>query len=234
MSRWMKKILLAGAVLGLSLSVTACAQLQNSLDVIGKSSVRALEAALNALPQGMEAEPQNGYWTIQAPDASAQVRISRDWSQTGDDLVLEWDAAPFLQAGLDPERLPEAYGYDGTTLRLGVALEEGGTPGGTGTPVEAYGRIVAQAPGLIGYHAQLNHFGVEIGQGNMLEWAKDLAANDKDMVFVLNPEPLVEAGVDPQAVEGWAYAKVKVHVEGKTAEVDKFLKPFDLNDNATD
>lgn len=233
MKHGVKRILLAGAILGLSLSVTACAQLQNSLDVIGKSSVRALESVLNAAPQGMEAEPETGYWTIEAPDASARVRISRDWSQTGDDLVLEWDAAPFLQAGLDPERLPEAYGYDGTVLSVGVPLASDGPPGGTGTLMEAYGRIVAQAPGLIGYHAQLNHFGVEIGQGNLLEWARDLQANDKDIVFVLNPEPLIEAGVDPEAVEGWAYAKVKVHVKGKAAEVDKFLKPFDLNEIST-
>ncbi|HML45534.1 MAG TPA: hypothetical protein PKE04_02140 [Clostridia bacterium] len=231
MKRWMKKILLAGAVLGLSLSVTACAQLQNSLDVIGKSSIPTLEAVVNAAPQS--AEPENGYWTIQAPDASARVFISRDWSQTGDDLVLEWDAAPFLQAGLDPAQLPEAYGYDGTAFRIGVPLGDDGNPGETGTLAEAYGRIVTQAPGLIGYHAQLNHFGVEIGQGNLLEWARDLRANDKDMVFVLNPEPLIEAGVDPEAVEGWVYATVKVHVAGKSAEVYKFLKPFDLDKNAT-
>jgi hypothetical protein len=47
-------------------------------------------------------------------------------------------------------------------------------------------------------------------------------------VFVLNPEPLIAAGVDPQKVEGWAFAKVEVHMDGKPTEVDKFLKPFDL------
>jgi hypothetical protein len=55
-----------------------------------------------------------------------------------------------------------------------------------------------------------------------------MAANDKDIVFVLNPDPWIAAGVDPNAVDGWAFAKVMVDVEGKPAEVDKILKPFDL------
>lgn len=227
MKRWMKRILLAGAVLGLSLSLTACAQLQTSLDVIGNASIPTLEAAVKAAQQ--ETELEDGYWTVQAPDGSAQVRISRDWSQTDDDLILEWDVAPFLQAGLDPEQLPDAYEYDGTMLRISVTLGDGGNLGEAKTLAEAYGRIVAQTPALIGYHAQLDHFGLEIGHGNLLEWAKDLQANDKDMVFVLNPEPLTEAGVDPEVLEGWVYGKVKAHVNGKMAEVDKFLKPFDLN-----
>jgi len=63
----------------------------------------------------------------------------------------------------------------------------------------------------------------------MFEWAKDLSTNDKDIVFVLNPEPFLAAGVDPNDVEGWVFAKVPVDVDGKPAEVDKLLKPFDLN-----
>lgn len=53
--------------------------------------------------------------------------------------------------------------------------------------------------------------------------------NDKDMVFALNPEVFIQAGVDPQKVEGWVFAKVEtMDMNGKDKEVDKFLKPFDL------
>ncbi len=52
--------------------------------------------------------------------------------------------------------------------------------------------------GSISYHMALDHYGVALGGGNMFEWAKDLGANDKDIVFVLDPEPLIAAGVDPQ------------------------------------
>jgi hypothetical protein len=63
----------------------------------------------------------------------------------------------------------------------------------------------------------------------MFEWAKNLDTNDKDMVFVLNPSPFIAAGINPEKIEGWAFAKVTVDDEnGKPIEVDKFLKPFNL------
>jgi hypothetical protein len=82
---------------------------------------------------------------------------------------------------------------------------------------------------MIGYHAPLDHYGIGLGEGNMFEWAKDMAKNDKDLVFVLNPEPLIQAGVDPAKIEGWVFARVPVKdPSGKSIEVDKFLKPYDL------
>jgi hypothetical protein len=87
----------------------------------------------------------------------------------------------------------------------------------------------------IGYHTALDHYNVMLGDGNMFEWAKDFAVNgqtdenqDKDIVFVLNPEPLIAAGVDPEKVDGWVYAQVPVEIDGKAADVYKFLKPFDF------
>jgi hypothetical protein len=75
----------------------------------------------------------------------------------------------------------------------------------------------------------MDHYGVNLGGGNLFEWAKDLAANDKDIVFVLDPAPLIAAGADPARVAGWTFAKVTVDDEnGKPLEVDKLLKPFDL------
>lgn len=81
----------------------------------------------------------------------------------------------------------------------------------------------------------LDHYGIMLGDGNMFEWAKNLNTNtvngqiqDKDIVFVLNPEPLIAAGVDPQKVEGWVYAQVTAEDHGKKMEVYKFLKPFQL------
>ncbi|MDR3325447.1 MAG: hypothetical protein LBS82_05645, partial [Spirochaetaceae bacterium] len=68
-----------------------------------------------------------------------------------------------------------------------------------------------------------------VGGGNLFEWAKDMSVNDKDIVFVLNPEPFIAAGTDPNAIDGWAFAPVTVDDEnGKPVVVDKLLKPFNL------
>jgi poly-D-alanine transfer protein DltD len=56
-----------------------------------------------------------------------------------------------------------------------------------------------------------------------------MSTNDKVIVFVLNPEPFIKAGVDPAKVQEWVFAKVEVkNKEGKKELVDKFLKPFNL------
>ncbi|MDF2884909.1 MAG: hypothetical protein K0R54_5479, partial [Clostridiaceae bacterium] len=49
------------------------------------------------------------------------------------------------------------------------------------------------------------------------------------MVFVVNPQPLIDAGVDPAKVTDWVFTKVPVMDENdKEIEVDKFLKPYEL------
>ena len=101
--------------------------------------------------------------------------------------------------------------------------------------MQAYRQLIALNPAILGYHAPMDHFGLMFGGGNVFEWAQNLTTNlttggaqDKDAVFVLAPEPFLEAGVDPAAVSGWAYAQVPVMENGVTSLVYKFLKPFDL------
>ncbi len=92
-----------------------------------------------------------------------------------------------------------------------------------------FAQLVKTQRARIGYHEKLDHYGIKLGNGNMLEWAKDMSKNDKDLVFVLNPEPFILAGVDPAKIQGWTFAKVETKDDaGKTVFVDKLLKAFDL------
>jgi hypothetical protein len=52
---------------------------------------------------------------------------------------------------------------------------------------------------------------------------------DKDLVFVLDPQPLITAGVDPHKVNGWSYSLVRQHINGRYIDVWRFVKPFDLH-----
>jgi hypothetical protein len=144
--------------------------------------------------------------------------------------MLELDAAPFIAAGLDPGKLPENFAYYEGKIILGTKLgQEQLRYQGEATPLASYEHIVRLKRSSIGYHGALDHYGVSLGDGNLFEWAKDMGANDKDMVFVLNPEPFIAAGADPSRIEGWAFAKVTVDdANGKAVEVDKILKPFNL------
>jgi hypothetical protein len=133
-------------------------------------------------------------------------------------------------AGLNPERLPENFAYYEGMIMVGTKLgEEVVKYTGDATPLASYEQIVKLKRSSIGYHGALDHYGVNLGDGNLFEWAKDMGTNDKDIVFVLNPEPFIQAGVDPTKIEGWAFAKVTVDdANGKPVEVDKILKPFNL------
>ena len=190
-------------------SLAACAQ----LDVVGKDSARAFEEVLTVI----SAESEDYEWEIFAPDGGAIFL----WNAYGG--ALNVDLKPFIDAGLDVTKLKDVFENDLGTRWLADGNIE--TPGDDiTTPIDEYKSIVKNKRKLIGYHIALDHYNIDLGGGNMFEWAKDMTTNDKDIVFVLNPEPFINAGASPNAIEGWTFAKVPTD----NGEVDKLLKPFDL------
>lgn len=230
MKRKMEKIniILAGVVTTLSLA--ACTSVSKQLDVVGKESVTSFSAILQTMGEKVKPDEINGGWSLPAPDDTARFIWSKDYSSSPlHDVMLEFDAQPFLDAGLDTSKLPENITFYEGMLMVGKKLGEDKLEySGEATALASYEQIVNLYRDTIGYHTALDHYGVNLGDGNMFEWAKDMSTNDKDIVFVLNPQPFIDAGVDPTAVEGWVFAKVPVEMGGKSSEVDKLLKPFNL------
>ncbi|GHV94012.1 hypothetical protein AGMMS50293_03320 [Spirochaetia bacterium] len=203
----------------------------SSLDVVGKDSINSFDKLLQQTARQVTQDAMNGGWSLAAPDNMARFIWSKNYAESPlHDVMLELDAAPFLAAGLDPDKLPENFAFYEGMLMVGTKLgEETLKYSGEVTPLASYEQIVKLKRSSIGYHGALDHYGVSLGDGNMFEWAKDMSTNDKDMVFVLNPEPFIAAGADPNKIEGWAFAKVTVDdANGKPVEVDKLLKPFNL------
>lgn len=207
------------------------------LDTVATQSAASLNAVFAAAPTLVTEDTMNGGWSLAAPDGEARFIWSKDFSQSPlHDMMVELDAKPFVDAGLDTAKLPANYSAYGDMLMVGTKYgQDKFAYTGDATPLAAYQQFAAQYPDALNYHTSLDHFGVKLGDGNMFEWAKDLAKNtttgavqDKDIVFVLNPEPLIAAGVDPAKVQGWVYAQVEVMENGAKALVYKFLKPFDI------
>jgi hypothetical protein len=219
---------ITGTVLALSiLAAFSCGK----LDVVGTGSIKSFEQVLNQIPQAVTPDNTNNGWSLAAPDNSARFIWSRNYAASPlHDVMIEFDAVPFISAGLDPEKLPENFAFYEGKLMVGTKLgQETLHYSGEVTPLASYEQIVKVKRNSIGYHGALDHYGVNLGDGNMFEWAKDMSANDKDMLFVLNPAPFIAAGTDPSRIEGWIFTKVTVDDEnGKPIEVDKILKIFDL------
>jgi len=205
----------------------------DKLDTVGNYSIKSFGKLLNSAPQLVLRDEANRGWSFSAPDGSARFIWSRNFAESPRfDTALEFEAAPFIAAGLDPARLPGNFYFDSgsNVLIAGIKL---GTEQlqyyGDATALASYEQIVKLKRQSIGYHGAADHYGVNLGNGNLFEWAKDLKTNDKDIVFVLNPEPFIAAGTDPDRIEGWLFTKVTVDDEkGRPVQVDKLLKPFDL------
>ena len=103
-----KMIAMVAVALALAAVSTACA----ALDVVGKASITSFEAVLNTIPGNVQADEANAGWALTAPDESARFIWSEDYSRAPlHDVMLEFDAQPFLDAGLDPSKLPDAYSF---------------------------------------------------------------------------------------------------------------------------
>jgi hypothetical protein len=223
----MKKIGILLFALSIMVIVTGCAE----TDLIGKVAKTSFEALTTELKDNVVAvENPTGYELI-SPEGQ-RFLISGAPESGVEDLKFSLNAAPFIAAGLDPTKLGEGYGYDDSSNTLYVTSDLGDQPlsGGKSAGVNGvFEGIVATYRDRVGYHTKLDHYGIGFGNGNMFEWAKDMSTNDKDMVFILNPELLQAAGVDPSKVEGWVYTKVEVLDENqKPIEVDKLLQFYDL------
>jgi len=208
-----------------------------NLDVVGQASVKSFDQVLKTIPGQVIADDVNVGWSLAAPGDPVRFIWSEDYSKSPlHDIMMEFDAAPFLAAGLDPDELPENYSFYNGMLMVGSKLgDDRFADDSDATAIAAYEQIVRKYRSVINYHTSLDHFGVMLGDGNMFEWARDLSTNtttgdiqDKDIVFVLNPEPLIAAGVDPAKLTGWVYLQVSAEENGKPVQVYKFLKPFNI------
>jgi len=221
-----KKIIFTSIIIAVILLFASCKQ----TDVIAKYSVTSFKEVLDTAPQSVSIDNEYGGWTISAPDNSTRFIWSRDFSRSfGYDVMIEFDAKPFIKAGLDISKLPKEM-HKGDKLIVGTKLgNERPSYSGEATPIASLEQIVNLKRESISYHAALDHFGIDLMKGNAFEWAKDMSKNDKDIVFVLDPVTFINAGVDPAKTEGWVYAKVKtMDMNGKTIEADKFLKSFNI------
>jgi len=203
-------------------------------DIVGKEAVTSFSAMTEALEFQPVADNHMGTWILTSPDGEAAFWWRK--SPEGErefDAFLCFDAEPFVNAGLDVNKLPdEMKGMleDRGKIMIGRKLSPKPLAyDGDVTPLSSFEQIVKLDRDIVGYHAALDHYGVTVADGFLFEWAKDISKNDKDIVFVVDPKLLMDAGVDPAKVEGWNFGKVPLEdARGRKFEADKFLKPFAL------
>ena len=221
----MKKLIISIVALITILTLAAC----QATDVVAKVASTSFEAVLKKIPDKIQADDATNSWALTSPTGE-RFTWSKDFAGAGTpDAMLEFDAKPFIDAGLDVTKLPEGMIVGDKIVYKAELGDEKFNYTGDPKPLDSFKEIVRTNRDVIGYHEKLDHYGIALGNGNMFEWAKDMNTNDKDIVFVLNPQPFIDAGVKPDSIEGWLFAKVEMKDKnGKPEQVDKLLKPFDL------
>jgi len=234
--------MLTGLIISIAISILSVAGC-SSTDLVAKYA-NATFASVAAASGSRVAWSEEDYgWSITSPDGD-QFHLSSDFSRNGamggmadmekPDAEFAFDAAPFIAAGLDIAKLPASEGIkyeieDGMFMLHFELGSDAFAPDAKKSIEATFAELVKHQRTRIGYHEKLDHYGIKLGNGNMFEWARDMSKNDKDIVFVLNPEPFIKAGVDPAKIQGWIFAKVEMKDDaGKTVQVDKLLKPFNL------
>lgn len=209
-------------ILALTLSallLAGCA----AADVILKYSPGSLDKIVEANPSIVTDNTQSDHYFYLSMDGLTTLKVSSDFSLTGaEDVVLQTPLQPFLDAGLDPAKLGAGYRADETSFYLVADFGQG--TGAQSTFTGALFESVKADRSVLGYHAALDHYGIQLPAGKF-EWAKDSASNDKDVVFVIAAQPLADLGVDVQNVEGWIF---KTMQDDAGKDFDVLLQPYSI------
>lgn len=202
----MKKIIL---LLSLLIIIAGC----TSTDVVKREAQSSFEEILAV--DTVESSVMDGYAHIIIADGY-HFDLSLNPQSTSEDVIMAVMAMPFLDAGLDITKLPSNMRIKDDMLLI---TYEGIKGSMTYDAKGQMNSLLTNNRTLLGYHAELDHFGIALGD-HKFEWAKNMATNDKDAVFILSADVLRLAGVNVEAVEGWLFTTM----DG----MDLLLKPIDL------
>ncbi len=202
----MKKILV---LLVFMLIIAGCA----ATDVVRREAASSFDMILDV--STVESVVKDGFAHIMFAE-SYHLELSLTPETTSEDVIISVPATPFLDAGLDRLKLPSNMKIKDDKLLI---IFDGIKGAATQNASQQMNSLLTNNRGLLGYHAELDHFGISLGD-HKFEWAKHLMTNDKDVVFILSAEVLRSAGVDVENVDGWLFTTM----DG----MGLLLKPFDL------
>lgn len=208
----MKKIIFI--LFTLTFILTGCV----NTDVVRTYSEKSLEQIVTNFKEIVKDE-DNRY--ILTSDDSNSLIVRKNYSESEEDIIMELDAAPFINAGMSETNIPNNYRVENNKLIIPTDFGKGES----NSFLEAFFLSADNQRNKLSYHKELDHYGVELYYGNKFEFAKDCKTNDKDIVFVLAVEPLKELNIDVKNIEGWTFKTIR---QTNGTEVDVIVKAYDM------
>ncbi len=203
----MKKTILFCLLIAALFALSAC----QATDIVANYAIKSFDEITSVL--GNNIVKSDSSITIISPNDTESFSF-------GDEPKLSFSIAPFITAGLDSSQLPSEM--IATNPVLNIAIQNASVENPT------FENLIRENRNSLEYHTEHDIYELMLGNGNAFRWAKNINTNERDIVFVLNPDPLIAAGLDPAKLEGWKFTKVKVMENGNTVEVDRLLKVYNI------
>lgn len=219
------------AVTGCSRPVTGDKEADNALFAFNK--------IVKAYPDKKGFHEALKHWGFELPTGE-KFEWSKDMSANKADFAMVMLADPLVEAGLDIKKLdgnewlyePAATDDKGNDLpnRLIKPYNVSDKKQASNGSEDSLRRLLKADTDNVKYHKDVQHFGLNLGEGNQVQWTEKLGTNDADMIFVLKAEPLVEAGLDVNKLEGsgWVFKEATDDDMGMGASPDQIVKIYDI------
>jgi hypothetical protein len=204
----MKKVVIFSFILIL---LSAC-----STDVIRTHSEKSLEQIVTNFKDLVDEKSDKYILTI---DNKNSLIIKKDYSSK-EDFILELDATPFIEAGINNNNIPEGYKLEDNKL---ISSTDFGKGKGKNF-LNSFFMSVDNKRDKLSYHEDLDHYGITLSDNNKFEFAKDYKTNDLDIVFVLSATSFKDL-IDVKNINGWTLKTLKQKDETK---IDVLLKPYNI------
>jgi hypothetical protein len=179
------------------------------------------------------------HWGFELPTGE-KFEWSKDMSANKADFAMVMLADPLVEAGLDISKLdenewlyePAAKDDKGNDLpnRLIKPYNVSDKKQSSNGSEDSMRRLLKADTDNVKYHKDVQHFGLSLGEGNQVQWTEKLGTNNADMIFVLNVEPLIEAGIDINKLEdsGWVFKEASDNDMGMGTSPDQIVKIYDI------
>lgn len=219
------------ALSGCSRPITGNKEADNALDAFNK--------IVKAYPEKKGFHEALKHWGFELPTGE-KFEWSKDMSANKADFAMVLLADPLVEAGLDVNKLDknewlyEPAGKDdkGNDLpnRLIKPFNVSDKKQNSNGSEDSMRRLLKADTDSVSYHKNERHYGLNLGEGNQVQWTEKLGLNNADMIFTLKAEPLVNAGLDINQLKGsgWVFKEASNDDMGMGPSPDQIIKIFDI------
>lgn len=229
------------SIIACSIMVAALAGCQRTItgNAVADNGLNSFKEMVSTYPEYKGFHEALQHWGFKLPTGE-KFEWSNDMSANKADFAMVMLADPLVEAGLDVDKLDknewlyEPAGKDdmGEDLpnRLIKPYNVSDKKEKSNGSEDSMRRLLKADTNIIKYHEEQQHYRLLLGDGNEVQWTEKLGINNADMVFILNAQPLVEAGLDINKLEGsgWIFREASKDNMGMGENPDQIVKIFDI------